>query len=105
MNIKEIILKYLKDNNYYGLYSEDLPGSGSIKECSCSTNDLMPCDGEYGLKCIPGYVENYEGDKLSFRIKKKKELKDVKQSNNNCISCEYSCKNSPVCKCGSGRFG
>ena len=47
MDISEIIEKYLKKNNYDGLYNSDL-------ECGCFLNDLFPCI-DYSLDCQPGY--------------------------------------------------
>jgi hypothetical protein len=38
MTVKEIVIKYLKDNGYDGLYSDD---------CGCMIDDLIPCSG-YG---------------------------------------------------------
>lgn len=35
MNVKEIIIKYLKKNGYEGLFCEC---------CSCTIDDLIPCD-------------------------------------------------------------
>lgn len=34
MTVKEIVTKYLKENGYDGLYSDD---------CGCGIDDLMPC--------------------------------------------------------------
>lgn len=36
MTVKEIVIKYLKEKGFDGLYTED---------CGCSIDDLMPCDG------------------------------------------------------------
>lgn len=46
MNCYEIIIKYLKDNNYDGLHDAG--------RCACTIDDLMPCD-EFILSCEPGY--------------------------------------------------
>lgn len=45
MNCKEIIVKYLRDNGYDGLCSD---------ECGCGLDDLITC-GEDPSECIPGY--------------------------------------------------
>jgi len=37
VTVKEIIVKYLKDNGYEGLCYPDI-------ECGCSIDDLPPCD-------------------------------------------------------------
>ena len=46
MKIGEIIVKYLKDNNFDGLYTD---------ECSCTVNDLVPCSGLTEF-CKPGVL-------------------------------------------------
>lgn len=51
MTVKEIIEKYLKDNNYDGLY---YPG-----ECACKLDDLMPCE-DCNFDCQPGILGNCE---------------------------------------------
>jgi len=45
MNAKEIIKKWLADNGYDGLYSE---------ECGCLIKDFAPCCEDFG-DCIAGY--------------------------------------------------
>ena len=51
MNVKEIVVKYLEDNGYDGLYTED---SG------CRGSDLMPCLGVLEFRamanCQAGYI-------------------------------------------------
>lgn len=48
IEVKEIVIKYLKDHKFDGLFS-----SGC--ECACELEDLFPCC-EYGLiSCKPGY--------------------------------------------------
>jgi len=49
MTVKEIIVKYLKNNVYDGLYNlED--------ECVCGIDDLAPCGNQgYWGECQPGY--------------------------------------------------
>ena len=44
--IREIVLKYLKENGYDGLCNND---------CGCGLNDLMPCDGKSIGECRAGY--------------------------------------------------
>ena len=46
MTVKEIIEKYLKDNGYDGLYSE---------EYGCEIGEMFPCSREWILSCKPGY--------------------------------------------------
>ena len=46
MTVKEIVLQYLKDNGYDGLYYD---------ECGCSLDNLMPCGCEKD-ECKPGHL-------------------------------------------------
>lgn len=48
MNVRDIIIKYLKANGFDGLYCEHL-------ECSCDLNDLIPCEYDCIASCQPGY--------------------------------------------------
>ena len=45
MNAVEIVITWLKNNGYDGLYTED---------CGCLVDDLMPC-GVFASSCEPGY--------------------------------------------------
>ena len=45
MNVYEITKKYLIDNGYDGLFTDD---------CGCLVDDLMPCDGDCSY-CEAGY--------------------------------------------------
>ncbi len=47
MELKDIVKKYLDDNGYDGLLSEDA-------ECACDKDDLFPC-GEPSARCTAGY--------------------------------------------------
>lgn len=49
MNVKEIVEKYIRENNYEGL--SGLAGLG----CGCSIDDLMPCDCPDITYCCPAY--------------------------------------------------
>lgn len=44
MTAREMIIKYLKDNDYDGLCSDN---------CGCWISDLAPCSN-YVLECVPG---------------------------------------------------
>jgi len=46
MNIQEIVKKWLEENGYDGLGSED---------CGCELSDLMPCDEPHISDCAAGY--------------------------------------------------
>jgi len=66
MNIIQIVEKYLKDNNYDGLYNIDI-------ECACFNNDLFPCGGEDVLECKAGYKCKIKFDgKMIDGIREKK---------------------------------
>lgn len=58
MTVQEIIEKYLRDNNYGGLYAD---------HCACLVNDLMPC-GELGTDCEPGYVVPCDCGEHDFHV-------------------------------------
>lgn len=47
MTVKEIIIKYLKENGYDGLCSPEF-------ECGCEIDDFYPCDALNG-ECEAGY--------------------------------------------------
>jgi len=47
MTVKEIIVKYLKENGYDGLCHVD-------SECGCEISDLIPCS-ELNDSCETGY--------------------------------------------------
>ena len=59
-NVREIVVEWLKENGYDGLYE---PGC----ECGCFIDDLAPCDG-LCENCIPGYrvkcVDEYTGKEV-----------------------------------------
>ena len=48
MNVKEIVIEWLKTNGYDGLACED---------CGCFLDDLMPCENNV-QGCKPGYNPN-----------------------------------------------
>ena len=51
MNCKEIIIDYLKKNNFDGLICTEV-------SCGCPIEDLAPCE-ENMFDCIPAYkIEN-----------------------------------------------
>lgn len=52
MNVKSIVVEYLKTNKYDGLCCLDVP-------CGCLLEDLAPC-GEMSEKCRPGHRENVD---------------------------------------------
>lgn len=61
MNVKEIVLQYLKDNGFDGLYYDD--------SCGCKIEWLMPCSCDKD-ECRPGHLMtdtetgfNYIGEK------------------------------------------
>lgn len=63
-DVTEVIIKYLEDNGYDGLYSD---------ECGCELADLMPCGSEGCLSCEPGYYLPCNcGEGCDFHIGMKK---------------------------------
>jgi len=48
MTVKEILVKWLKDNGYDGLYYDDADG------CGCSIDNLIPCRQSCEC-CKPAY--------------------------------------------------
>lgn len=46
MDCIDIVLRYLKENGYDGLFND---------ECGCVLDDLVPCSGESFGTCQPGY--------------------------------------------------
>ena len=46
MTVKDIVIEYLKTHDYDGLCSEDF-------RCSCGIDDLLSCDCEGVIYCIP----------------------------------------------------
>lgn len=51
--VVEIVKKYLVDNGYDGLYSEDY-------NCACTLDNFRWC-GEYMGQCTPGYAQKTAG--------------------------------------------
>lgn len=81
MKVKDIIKKYLQDNDYQGLYH---PG-----DCGCNLEDLMPCSGDCS-DCEPGYVHTAQEDsECSFVICGKKEIDEIEDGY--CIGCSCKC--------------
>lgn len=52
MDVKSIVVEYLKVHKYDGLCCPDVP-------CGCLLEDLAPC-GEMSEKCRPRYRENVD---------------------------------------------
>ena len=48
MNVKEIIIKHLKDNGFDGLCNPEAP-------CGCGIDDLAPCGDLDFIDCQPAY--------------------------------------------------
>ncbi len=66
--VKEIIKKYLNENEFDGLYQ---PG-----ECACEKSDLAPC-GETPLDCLAGYkIPGASGMSFDWDIGPKKSDED-----------------------------
>lgn len=54
MNVKEIIIKYLDENDFDGL-------SNTRFDCECSLSDLIPCELPEP-ECIPIKIKNREDE-------------------------------------------
>lgn len=52
MTVKEIVINYLKENNFDGLFDED--------HCACLLEDLIPCNNDF-LDCEAGYKVPCDG--------------------------------------------
>ena len=52
MNLREVVTKWLQDNNYDGLAGY---------HCGCELDDLMPC-GMPDIECQPGYKTTCPGE-------------------------------------------
>lgn len=65
MTVLEIIVEYLKEHGYDGLYSDN---------CGCELDDLMPC-GSCAENCKAGYrIEGCTcGEGCAFHIVKEKQ--------------------------------
>ncbi len=52
MEVRDIVIEYLKANNLDGLYSDG-------GECACELSDLQPC-GESFSDCHPGIKKTWD---------------------------------------------
>lgn len=62
MTVKDIVKKYLEENDFDGLYSPN-------GFCACRLEDLMPCFREGCVDCEPGYVvyaENFTPEEREY---------------------------------------
>ena len=56
ITVREIVQKFLEDNNYDGL---------GCDYCSCEVSDLMPCDDEqFSYACWAGYKVPCPGEEV-----------------------------------------
>ena len=53
MTVKEIVIEYLNEHGYDGLFCEG--------QCSCRKDDLIACDGNFS-ECEPGYEVPCDGN-------------------------------------------
>jgi hypothetical protein len=68
MDCIDIVLKYLKENGYDGLFND---------ECGCVLDDLVPCSGEDFSTCQPGYRVPCDCGEHDYHIVDKKPEADV----------------------------
>ena len=45
---RDMVAAYLRQNGFDGLFCE---------ECGCSLDDLMPCGGDWAIRCVAGYKQ------------------------------------------------
>ena len=64
MTTKEIIIKYLKDNGFDGLFCD---------ECGCSIDDLGCCSDNC-MDCMPGYKHPDPTNEYIYIITDSKEV-------------------------------
>jgi len=76
MDVNKIVLDFLKQNGYDGLYNPD-------SECACLVSDLAPCD-EMTDSCEAGYKTDgcTCGEECDFHINARKEVPDAQDSDN-----------------------
>lgn len=64
--VKSIVIKYLADGHYDGLFNEDVG-------CACKVDNLMPCS-DVGDGCCPGVITNDQPtDDYDFTIGERNE--------------------------------
>jgi hypothetical protein len=63
LNVYEIVKKYLKDEGYDGLFTDE--------GCGCSLEDLMPCEGNDFHECKAGYKIKGDEDAESYIVPEK----------------------------------
>jgi hypothetical protein len=68
MNVKAIIIEYLKAHGYDGLYSPDM-------ECACHMENLCPCEDSID-QCEPGYSGPDPSGESDYRIYVSKKWRD-----------------------------
>ena len=60
LTVRQIVAAWLTAHGYSGLYD-----CNSEDGCGCRLDDLMPCESECALDCLPGYaVYNTDGEFL-----------------------------------------
>ena len=60
MKVKDILIKWLKDNGYDGLYCDG--------ECGCLISNFCPCGSECVLDCEPGVKIKSTSAEFDFMI-------------------------------------
>ena len=71
MTVREIIEKYLKENEFDGLCGDD---------CGCPIDDLMPCMCDSMDSCVPGYKVPCDcGGGCDYHISESKDQKEEEE--------------------------
>jgi hypothetical protein len=70
--VKDILIEYLKQNGFDGLYS---PG-----ECGCSIEDLNPCGSDCILACLPGIRKESTSDEYDYMVGPKENREKVERT-------------------------
>ena len=65
ITVEDIVTKYLIDNNYDGLFYDEL-------ECACTLDCLFPCGDSFNMDCIAGYKTECDCGEHDFHISETK---------------------------------
>lgn len=87
MNVKEILVSWLKSHGYDGLYSED---------CGCSIDNLFLCGGNSFFEdCKPG-VKSESNESTIIGPRKEKQPEEICKELK-CAGVDDKCPGNPLC--------